>query len=390
MKTWAILLVFVLAGCAGVPRDQAPQLAGLFQDSAFGAPSEPVTAAGLFTLTPEMRAYLSSPYFTAQLHKKGSEHGLVDALYAKGELKIEYESSMTRTAAQTYAARAGNCLSLVIMTAAFAKELGMPVRYQSVEVDESWSRSGGLYLVSSHVNLSLGKRASDRLHGNDSEPMLTIDFLPPEDASRYATHRLDEDDIVAMYMNNRAAEALVQERVDDAYWWARAAMERQPQSGMAFNTLGVVYVHKGDMGQAERVYRAALAREPENVVVMQNLVPVLTRLGKDVEAKALAARIVSIEPHPPFQFFNEGIQAFEGGDYRKAKALFAREVKRAPYYDEFHFWLAIAHLRLGEAAQAREQLALARDTCTRRDTRELYSAKLAHLRSLQANRSQLH
>jgi hypothetical protein len=41
---------------------------------------------------------------------------------------IEYDSTVTRTAAQTYAARAGNCLSLVIMTAAFAEELGLRVR----------------------------------------------------------------------------------------------------------------------------------------------------------------------------------------------------------------------------------------------------------------------
>jgi Tfp pilus assembly protein PilF len=386
MKTWVILLVFALGGCAGVPRDQTPQFAGLFHDNAFGAPSEPVTAAGLFTLTPDMRAYLHSPAFAAYLHKKGPVEGLVDALYAKGELKLEYDSSVTRTAAQTYAARAGNCLSLVIMTAAFAKELGMPVRYQSVDVDESWSRSGGLYLVSSHVNLKLGQRPVDRLHSTDPERLLTIDFLPPEDASRLTTHRLDEDDIVAMYMNNRAAEALVEERVDDAYWWTRAALARQPRAGMALNTLGVVYVRKGDMAQAERVYRAALEREPENVVVMQNLVPVLAKLGKDDESKALSARMLSIDPHPPFQFFNQGLQAFEGGDYRKAKALFEREVKRAPYYDEFHFWLAITQLRLGETAKAREQLALALDTSTRRDTRELYSAKLAHLRSLQSNR----
>jgi tetratricopeptide (TPR) repeat protein len=79
--------------------------------------------------------------------------------------------------------------------------------------------------------------------------------------------------------------------------------------------------------------------------------------------------------------------AMEGGDYKKAKELFAREVKRAPYYDEFHFWLAIACLHLGEAREAREQLALALDTSTQRDTRDRYSAKLAHLRSLETGRT---
>jgi tetratricopeptide (TPR) repeat protein len=118
---------------------------------------------------------------------------------------------------------------------------------------------------------------------------------------------------------------------------------------------------------------------------MQNLAPVLASLGKTGEAQALARRIAELDPNPPFRYFDEGMLAMKGGDYHKAKALFAREVRRAPYYDEFHFWLAIACLRLGEASQAREQLALALDTSTRRDSRDLYSAKLAHLRSLGAD-----
>jgi Tfp pilus assembly protein PilF len=283
---------------------------------------------------------------------------------------------MTRTAAQTYAARRGNCLSLVIMTAAFARELGMRVRYQSVDVDESWSRNGALYLASAHVNLSLEQQGRP-----GAGPTLTVDFLPPEDASRYQTEPLDEDDIVAMYMNNRAAEALVQDRIDDAYWWARAAVRQLPYRPQSMNTLGVVYQRKGDLAQAERVYRAALERAPDNLAVMQNLAPVLSANGKPEEAGQLARRIARIEPNPPFEFFNEGMQALRSGDNQKAKALFAREVKRAPYYDEFHFWLAIACLRLGQAGEAREQLALALDTSTRRDNSALYSAKLAHLRS---------
>lgn len=384
MKTWAILLCCLLSGCAGMQRDEARDVAPLFHDAGFKAPSAPVGAAGLFELSPEMRAYLHSPALRTLVRRKGLDRGLVDALYAKGELKIDYDSAMTRTAAQTYAARAGNCLSLVIMTAAFAKELGMPVRYQSVDVDQSWSRNAGLYLVSSHVNLSLGIHQPELLRRVDTEDLLTIDFLPSDQAARYRTRTLEEDDIVAMYMNNRAAESLVQDRLDDAYWWARAAVAQRPSLVMAYNTLGVVYQRHGDGAQAERVLRAALEREPDNVVVMQNLVPTLAALGKADEARALSQRIARLEPNPPFRFFDQGMQALRAGDYRAAKAMFEREVKRAPYYDEFHFWLAIACLRLGEAGQAREQLALAADTSTRRDTRDLYSAKLAHLRALGA------
>jgi Tfp pilus assembly protein PilF len=380
MKTWVVLLFSLLAGCASV-QPSAPPLAPLFADAAFGAPSEPVSTEQLFTLSPEMRAYLDSPEFHAHLRKHGKERGLFNALYQKGELKLEYDSTQTRTAAQTYAARAGNCLSLVIMTAAFARELGLVVRYQSVDTDLDWSRWGELYLASTHVNLSLGRRPSGLATEPDSRLLLTIDFVPPENMRAYRTHPLDEADIVGMYMNNRAAEALVQDRLDDAYWWARSALAQAPSSITAYNTLGVVYQRHGNSALSEQVFRAALLREPENVMVMQNLVPVLGALGKTAEAQALQRRVASIEPHPPFHFFHLGMAALNGGDFQQAKALFEREVARAPYNDEFHFWLAIACLNLGENRLARQQLALAVNTSTTAQMRGLYSSKLAQLAS---------
>jgi Tfp pilus assembly protein PilF len=211
--------------------------------------------------------------------------------------------------------------------------------------------------------------------------MTTVDFLPSPEAARFRTSQLDEADIVTLYMNNRAVEALVQGRLDDAYWWVRAALARPNAPVIAYNTLGVLYQKRGDIERAERVFRAALERAPDNLVVMANLVPVLAADGKGAESAALAARLARLDPDPPFRFFNEGMQAFQRGDYASARALFEREVARAPYNDEFHFWLALACLRLGEPVRARKELAIALDTSTRGETRAFYTAKLTHLRS---------
>lgn len=393
MKRLASLLIVVpllLAGCAGIaPQHPAPP--PLFADASFKPPSEPIGAQNLFTLSPAMRAYIHSPAFEAHLRNKGLERGLIDALYSKTDLKLEYDSSRTRTAAETYAARAGNCLSLVVMTAAFARELGMTVHFRSVMADETWSRDGGIYLVASHVNIALGhRRASSLLYDETSEHELVVDFLPPPDASRLRSRQLEEEDIVALYLNNRAAESLVQGKIDDAYWWARAAVATNPPNAIAYNTLGVIYQRHGDLVMAERALRTALEREPESIVVMQNLGPLLAATGRTAEAAEMARRVASVEPVPPFQYFDKGMVALKQGDNDTARKLFEREVKRAPYYDEFHFWLAVALLRLGEAKAARDQLAQAIDTSTKSDTRQLYSAKLAHLRRQSANSVQLY
>jgi tetratricopeptide (TPR) repeat protein len=385
MKILAILLLALLAGCASAPPAPPPS-PDLFNDSAFHAPSQPVSTADLFALSPAMSAYLHSPGFAMRLRERGPIDGLLDALYEKGELKLEYDSSMTRTAAQTYADRSGNCLSLVIMTAAFAKALHMDVSYHSVRVAETWTRAPGLYVGSGHVNLSLGQPTGSGQATSEQGRYVTVDFLPPPEAARLRTRSLEEQDIVTLFMNNRAAEALLQDQLDQAYWWARGAVMQPGAPAIAFNTLGVIYQKQGDTLRAERVYRAALLRDPDNVQMMQNLAPVLAANGKDAEAAAMRARVAQLDPNPPYRFFNEGMQAFYAGDFKKARQMFEREIDRAPYNDEFHFWLAMACLRLGEPAGAREQLALALETSTRDDRRDTYSAKLAHLRALAPKR----
>jgi Tfp pilus assembly protein PilF len=257
------------------------------------------------------------------------------------------------------------------------------VRYQSVEVEETWSRSSGLYLVSSHVNIVLGHRPR-AAYDESANRELVVDFVPSKDAGNFHAHTLEEEDIVSLFMNNRAVETLMQGQLNDAYWWARAAIEAHPANAAPYNTLGVIYQRHGNLAQAEQAYRLALAHEPENIAVLQNLGPMLAQMGRKAEAQELAQRAARIEPTPPFHYFDQGMVALKGGNYGAARDLFEREVKRAPYSDEFHFWLAVTLLRLGDAQEAREQLALAVDTSTRTDTRQLYSAKLTHLRQMAA------
>ena len=385
MKSWTVLLVtLLLAACASNPVPQRPD--ALFNDALFGPPSERIGADGLFALSPEMKQFLNATIMPVA-RVKGSQQGLFEALYAKGQLKLEYDSDRTRTAAQAFAARSGNCLSLVIMTAAFAKDMGLPVTYQSAFQDESWGRSGDIHFFIGHVNVTLGPHLarltnSTNLLVRQDETDLTIDFLLPRELRGLNTRVIEEQTIVAMYMNNRAAEAFTVGHMDDAYWWAQAAIAQDPKFTSAYNTLGVIYKRHGNLPEAQRVLAYALEREPKNTHVMSNLVLVLNELGRDAEAKALSSKLEHLDPNPAFSYFMEGMVAMRKGDYQTAKDLFAKEVQRAPYYHEFHFWLAAAYIGLGDTEHARAELARAMETSTTRNSRDLYAAKLDRIRAL--------
>lgn len=378
MRTLLMLFSLALAGCATAPAPQQPE--HLFNDQLFAAPSQRISADDVFALSSEMKRYLDVD-IAAKLRAKGPQQGLIDALRDERSLKLEYDSEMTRNASQTFAARAGNCLSLVIMTAALAKELGLPLRYQRVLVEDSWSRSGDIYFASSHVNLTLvTPQLGDRVLGYEHAP-ITIDFLPPDEIRGRRFRQIGEETIVAMYMNNRAAESLAHQRLDDAYWWARAAIGHDPKFLSSYNTLGVIYRHHGNLHEADRILEHALALEPGNTQVMTNLALVYHDEGRLAAADTLSRKVEQLQPYPPFYFFNLGMAAMREGDYKVAKDFFEKEVERDAYYHEFHFWLAAAYLGLGDVGEARKHLAIAKENSLTRKEHEIYAAKLDRIKS---------
>jgi tetratricopeptide (TPR) repeat protein len=376
--TLVLLLSVLLAACASAPVAPPPRL---FHDALFKPPSERIGGEDVFAVSDAMRAFLHAEVNTG-FQGSGFQQGFIEALYNKGQLKLEYESTVTRNAAQAFDARAGNCLSLVIMTGALAKELGLPVRYQRVYVDDTWGRSGDVYFSIGHVNLSIGKRQIDGGFGRFEADLATIDFLPPRELRGVRTQSIEQDTIVAMFMNNRAAETLAEGRIDDAYWWARAAVEKDPRFFGSYNTLGIIYRHHGNLKEAEQALTFALEREPDNVHVLSNLATVLDHQGRVAESKEFLRKLAQLEPNPPYKFFNEGLAALRNGDYKAARDLFTKETDRAPYNHEFRFWLAIAYVGLGNAEQARKELNAALETSTTRKDRAVYAAKLDRLNSL--------
>lgn len=380
----AVLLCSALCGCASPPPPATPRaFASWFHDDLFRAP-RPIDPAEAFAPSEAMKQYVHYD-LARELRHRGRLEGLVAALYREDLLKLSYDSGRTRNAAQAFADRRGNCLSLVLMTAAFAKELELPVAYELVQTDEIWNRSDDLLFLNAHVNVSLGTRVVDSKERYSATHGYLIDFLPSQDAEGRRTRLISEATVTAMYMNNRAAEALADGQYDQAYAWAKAAIAQAPDFSAAQNTLAVIYLRHGDLEPARTVLAQMLERYPADRTILSNMVVALGKLGRDDEARVLGERLASLEPYPPFHFFHLGTEAMKRGDYESAKLMFRREVSRADYNSEFHYWLALAELRLGEVSAARHQIAIALENSTSDHEHDLYAAKLALLRSREAH-----
>lgn len=385
MKRVALIAVLAgalgLAGCAVAPERSAPAVpAQLFEDSAFAAPTQLVDAAQALALSPQMRRYLEVD-IAARIRRLGRQEGLVDALVRDAQLSLEYDTDVTRTAAEAFDARSGNCLSLVLMTAALAKELNLHVTYQVLVGEEIWARSGDLSLAVGHVNILVEKRLVDRVQGRVADNQLELSFGASPIGRGSMMRPVAEKTIVAMFMNNRAGESLSRGDLPNAYAYAREAVVHDPSFAGAYNTLGVVYQRRGLAAKSEMAYAHTLDLDPNSRPALGNLARLLGLQKRHADAAPLLARLARLETEPPFLHFDLGRAALEAGNFASAREHLLREIKRDPDYHEFHYWLALALAGLGDAAGAQEQLVLARNSSTTRRDQALYAGKLARLQS---------
>jgi Tfp pilus assembly protein PilF len=379
LRLGAILLMASSAGCASIPATRTGDATPLFRDTLFKPPAKPIDSRTIFAVDASMRHFIAEQ-IAPKVRHSDSRQTLLDAL--NGKLRLDYDSTTTRTASQTFAAREGNCLSLVIMAAALARQLDIPVTYHEVYDFDTWSRNAGFAILSQHVNLVLGPRLPNlRLYQGDEVPMV-VDFLPSRQVAKAVSRPIPEQTIIAMYMNNRAAEVMVDGDLDRAYWFARAALEADPGFANAANTLGVIYLERNHRAPAEHAMRYALQHDPDNISALSNLMGILTSEGRAGEARVLAKRLAQIQRHPPFYFYDQGMVAMRAGRFSQAARLFEKALSQRPYDVPSHFQLAIAASHLGDTRRALKQLELAKENSTTPESRAIYAAKLRHLKSL--------
>lgn len=382
----ALGAALLITGCASPPSTTASWTPPPWRDDAFVPSTEPEQAQQLFAVTNEMRRFLRVDLGRA-IRSEGPMRGLYKALQSPDLLHLDYDSHRTRTASQAFADRAGNCLSLVILSAALARELDLAIGFQQIVGEPSWTLSGDMLVLNDHVNLILGSERArpDSVWSWDSGFALIVDFLPSEVMQRARTRMISEAEVVNMFMNNRAVEALLDGRLDAAYAWTRSALERDPGFTPALNTLGVVYQRRGLLAESAQVFALALQQTPDSASTLSNLAGVQRSLGQTELALATETRLAQLRQAAPWSEFRQAQTAMRLGQYEHARSLLRNAVAHDPEQRDLHLWLAQTELLLGnpEAAQQQLSLAIARSPA---EDKPRYAAKLEKLRAAYATR----
>lgn len=368
-----LVLAILLSACATRSVRTDSISAQLAKDAYFGAKPDEVDVSAIFTATPEMRRYLAED-IAQELRVHGRTKGLYRALFQSAQLKLEYDSMRTTGAAETFSSRHGNCLSLVIMTAALADALKLPVTFYNIRIGEQWTQRGDLYFASGHVNIMLGR--SERSLANTKTNALIVDFAPIEAEKISTIQRISRARIKAMFANNRAAENLAAGQLNHAYWWAQLALASDPEYRVALNTLAVVFRRTGHPALAEIALRRLREYDPDNVHAVVNLQMTLRDLGRRAEAADLDAELKRLRPVALNTDYRRAMEQLTHKDYVGARDSLKQEIKRQPTCADCRFQLARVYLALGQYPNALEQLRKALAFSGSIAERNRYAAKL--------------
>lgn len=352
-----LLLPALTLGCVG----GSPRLAGtritpedLLQGAVLGLPDEPRSVPGeaeVLGLSPEMRAFLDAhvdPGASDDLKLKQ----LSRAVFDKDAFGLHYDET-TRTAAETFRMRRGNCLSFSTMFVAMARAVGLHAQYQMVDVPPEWSLDNETFILNRHINVRV-----------DRQPVgvLIVDFNMVDFRANYDLHILTDGQALAQYYNNLGVERMQEGDTAGALAsFRRALADSESRFSPAWTNLGTLYLRHAQLAFAEAAFLEARRADRGNLVAMSNLAHLYDRLGDTERAAAFRRKVARHRWRNPYYHYQIARRAFDGQDYTTAIRHLRIAISQKRNDDRFYSLLGLCYRQEGNEGAARQWLRRARD-----------------------------
>jgi tetratricopeptide (TPR) repeat protein len=356
---WAISGLSLLMGCASPPQFRArPDLLhDEWLHNGAGQIRQIISPDAVLTFSAETASALDKALL---LTRNVSERIdlLVDTIYGPRRRKFDYRSAVTTAAEHTFHQHAGNCLSLSLMTIALAGKFNLDAQLQEVPMVPVWERQGQFDLISGHVFVIV-RRTTIRDAGIiDPFGDLIIDFDPAIRRAyrgRISSIPISRERGLAMFYNNRGAEAYVAGRLEEAYANYRQAVGLDASFYGTWFNLSQLYGRIGQPGAAEAVLKHALDINPTSYNGLQSMQNLLGKQGRDGEAALYAQRISQLRDNDPYYHYMIGAEKFAKGDLRGAIGSFEHATLLGIGFVEIHEALRDAYRATGDLEKARMQ-----------------------------------
>jgi len=330
----------------------------------------PVAGEEVLAVSDEMRSFLA-----AHVHRRAAESvrfkALVEAIINTPELRLEFEER-TRTASETFNARRGNCLSFSNLFVAMAREVGLEVAFQEVDIPPDWSLQNDVFVLNRHVNVRI------RLESSGDQ---VVDFNIDDFRASYDTRTISDARALAHYHNNMGVESMQAGDTLSALAHFRAAIaDNDRRFAPAWTNLGTLYLRRGHPEHAEAAYLQALKTDRKDLVAMSNLAGLYERRGEPERAAEYRSKVVDHRRRNPYFRYQRAREAYAAGDYDGAIGHLKVALRRKRNEDQFYALMGLCHLKKGHANAARRWLSRAQTVAATEAEKRRYSKMVDTLR----------
>lgn len=286
----------------------------------------------------------------------------------------------TNTAQQTASLARGNCMSLAVLTTAYAKLANVDFDYRKVNTMPIFEKQGDVILSSSHVQTYLYKPNFQPKQNTFyfRPPGIVVDYFPS--TSNMPGKLFSKSQFIAMYYRNIAADYLIDNELEAAFAHAVASYKYDKNSAETINLLAVLHRRLGDIDGAEAIYQAALTHDLNNVAMLNNYATLLKSQQRYQEAEILDNKIAGLEDLNPYQWLEQAYVEHDQGRVTAAKRYYYKVIEQAPYVHQAYLGLYQIYAKQRQLNKAREMLKKALTWSYELDDRKLYKAKLYSLR----------
>uniref|UniRef100_A0A486XIT4 TPR domain protein n=1 Tax=Rheinheimera sp. BAL341 TaxID=1708203 RepID=A0A486XIT4_9GAMM len=292
--------------------------------------------------------------------------------------ELIYQLSATTTAQESMLNGNANCLSLAILTYSIASELGLKAEFQDIQIPEYWTSQNNTTWLNGHINLRIKQSmiadtASSAISiGTD----IVVDFDPFVLKKQFPSTIVKKDRVVAMFYNNKAAEAFADNNIAQAYRYYKASANADPRFAVTWSNLAILYRHIGHYETAEMAYNYSLQLDPTSLNTLANLAFLYQHTGKTEQARLLQQQVDGKRRRNPYYFVMLGDEALRAGVYSVARSKYLQAVRLDNKTHEAYFGLAQIHFAQNENDEAAYYLRKAKRNTPSESEQKRYQNKL--------------
>jgi len=383
LLTLALLLSLLISSCASITKSQQsedinqaieiPINYNLFPN----IENKQLNTEDIFFLTQEQQKEF---LFTVDQHIANglAPHTALSEVLTERLANFTYYGE-TYDAATAIRLNKGNCMSLAILTTAYAKLIGLDFSYRKVSTLPVFTKKDDVILSSSHVQTIIydPNFIADKNIFYLSSPAVVIDYFLSK--SHRSGRKFSLETFLALYYKNIAADALADKDLNKSFLYANKAYQLDTNNIETINLLAVIHRRSGDLQTAEAIYKAGLNKGQTNIALLSNYIMLLKSQHRMNEVNILQDKLNQLDDPDPYQWLGEAYTAKNIGNIKQAEIYFKKALVKAPYLNQAYMGLYKIYLKQNKLKKAQTMLVKALEWTYELDERKLYKYKLYNI-----------